>query len=202
MTKQRIVIVGAGPAGLSTAFNLTDPTVNPGWQDRYEIDVYQLGWRVGGKGATGRNPDAGERIEEHGIHVFGNMYFNTLRMMAACYEEVDWDEHDRHRSMDEAFLPSLAAYATEYWDGAWHGKMLSFPSTDEPPWTGSVWPDDRGVVQQALNAVDRNLGDALLARRRHPRPGLLGRLRDWAERLLGDTLVMLFTRVLARVEAR
>ena len=27
----------------------------PGWQDRYEITVYQMGWRLGGKGASGRN---------------------------------------------------------------------------------------------------------------------------------------------------
>ena len=81
MKKQKIVIVGAGPAGLSTAFFLTDPATSPDWKDRYEVDIYQLGWRVGGKGATGRNPDACERLQEHGIHVFGNMYFNTLRMM-------------------------------------------------------------------------------------------------------------------------
>ena len=136
MTRQRIVIVGAGPAGLSTAFNLTDPTVNPGWQDRYEIDVYQLGWRVGGKGATGRNPDAGERIEEHGIHVFGNMYFNTLRMMAACYDEVGWDDHDRHRSMAEAFLPSLAAYERSTGTGPGTGRCSTSRVTDEPPVDG------------------------------------------------------------------
>ena len=52
MSKAKIAIVGAGPAGLSTAFFLTDPATNPNWADRYEVDVYQLGWRVGGKGAT------------------------------------------------------------------------------------------------------------------------------------------------------
>ena len=141
---ERIAIVGAGPAGLATAFHLTDPDTNPGWQDRYSVDVYTLGWRVGGKGATGRNPDAGERIEEHGIHVFGNMYFNSLRMMGACYEQVEWDHHDRHRTMEEAFLPSLSAYESEYWDGRWHGEMGNFPFTDSVPWEGPVWPDERG----------------------------------------------------------
>lgn len=196
----RIVIVGAGPAGLSTAFHLTDPEINPGWQDRYSVDVYTLGWRVGGKGATGRNPDAGERIQEHGIHVFGNMYFNSTRMMKACFEQVDWDEHDRFRTMETAFLPSLSANATEYWDGAWHGHMGNFPEAPGVPWEGSIWPDDRGVVEQVLNVVKRNLGTALVARRRSPRPGLLGRLRDWGERLIGDWLVKQYAGALARAE--
>ena len=199
---ERIAIVGAGPAGLTTAFDLTDPATNPGWQDRYSVDVYTLGWRVGGKGATGRNPDAGERIEEHGIHVFGNMYFNSLRMMAACYEQVDWDPHDRHRTMGEAFLPSLSAYESEYWDGRWHGAMGNFPFTDSVPWEGEVWPDERGVVEQVLNVVRRNLGHALVCRRRSPRHGVLGRLRDWAERLVGDWIVEQYAAAMARAESR
>ena len=27
----------------------------PNWNDDYEITVYQMGWRLGGKGASGRD---------------------------------------------------------------------------------------------------------------------------------------------------
>ncbi|MEM8708454.1 MAG: NAD(P)-binding protein, partial [Actinomycetota bacterium] len=73
-TKPTIHILGGGPSGLSAAFHLTSPEFNPDWRDRYRVVVHQLGWRLGGKGATGRNAEMGERIEEHGIHLFGNMY--------------------------------------------------------------------------------------------------------------------------------
>jgi glycine/D-amino acid oxidase-like deaminating enzyme len=43
MSKVKIAILGAGPAGLSTALFLTDPATQPDWADRYEVDIYQLG---------------------------------------------------------------------------------------------------------------------------------------------------------------
>ena len=48
-------------AALTCAFEITDA---PDWQDQYDVTVYQLGWRLGGKGASGRGKDG--RIEEHG----------------------------------------------------------------------------------------------------------------------------------------
>jgi uncharacterized protein with NAD-binding domain and iron-sulfur cluster len=194
--KERVVIVGAGPAGLSTAFHLTDPVTNPEWQTRYEVDVYQLGWRVGGKGATGRNPDAGERLQEHGIHVFGNMYFNSFRMMGTCFAEVEWDEHDQHRTLETAFLPSLAQYESEYWDGKWHGQLGNFPDNGSRPWEGEVWPGSRGIVMEVLNVIHRHLGDAMEGRHT---PGPKVRrwnpwawFKRWLERRTGDVLLDIF----------
>ena len=63
MKPARVAIVGGGCAAMAAALELTDPA----HQGRYEVTVYQLGWRLGGKGASGRGP-AG-RIEEHGLHV-------------------------------------------------------------------------------------------------------------------------------------
>ena len=47
MAKERIAILGGGAAALTTAFELTR---DADWQERYEITVYQMGWRLGGKG--------------------------------------------------------------------------------------------------------------------------------------------------------
>ena len=62
MGKTRVSILGGGLSGLVTAFNLTAPKQ----QGRYEVTIYQLGWRLGGKCATGRNADVHQRIQEIG----------------------------------------------------------------------------------------------------------------------------------------
>ncbi len=49
--KQKIAILGGGVGAMTSAFQITS---EPGWQDRYEVTVYQMGWRLGGKGASGR----------------------------------------------------------------------------------------------------------------------------------------------------
>ena len=75
--------------GRVTALNLTDKRNNPNWQDEYEIDLYQLGWRLGGKGASGRSRKYCDRIEEHGIHFWWGHYQNAFRLLRDCYSDPD-----------------------------------------------------------------------------------------------------------------
>lgn len=83
---EKIAILGGGMGGLAAALELSDPN-NP---RPYEINVYQLGWRLGGKAASGRNQEAGKgkRIEEHGIHVFFGFYDNLFSIIRRCHEEM------------------------------------------------------------------------------------------------------------------
>src|SRR5262245_45839721 len=81
----KVAIIGGGCAAMATAFELSRPE----HRGRYEVTVYQLGWRLGGKGASGRGP-AG-RIEEHGLHVWMGFYENAFRLMRECYEELGRD---------------------------------------------------------------------------------------------------------------
>ena len=60
MTKQKISIIGGGIGGLTAAYELTDPKL----KNKYDITLYQMGWRLGGKCATGRNQARNMRIEE------------------------------------------------------------------------------------------------------------------------------------------
>lgn len=83
MSKERIAILGGGVGAITTAFQLTE---EPDWQARYDITVYQLGHRLGGKGASGRGPDG--RIEEHGLHVWLGFYENAFRMIRKAYAEL------------------------------------------------------------------------------------------------------------------
>lgn len=82
--RAKVAILGGGIAALTTAFELSDPKHN----NRYDITVYQMGWRLGGKGASGRGP-AG-RIEEHGLHVWLGFYENAFRVIRACYAELGY----------------------------------------------------------------------------------------------------------------
>ena len=57
--KIRVAVLGGGLGAMSAAFDLTR---TPALRERFEVTVYQQGWRLGGKGASGRNRLAGERI--------------------------------------------------------------------------------------------------------------------------------------------
>jgi len=70
---------------MATAFELTRPEL----RGQYRVTVYQLGWRLGGKGASGRGPSG--RIEEHGLHVWLGFYENAFRLLRQCYRELGRD---------------------------------------------------------------------------------------------------------------
>src|SRR5262245_30772505 len=80
-----VAIIGGGCAAVTTAFELTRPE----HQGKYRVTVYQLGWRLGGKGASGRGP--ADRIEEHGLHLWMGFYENAFRVMRECYAELKRD---------------------------------------------------------------------------------------------------------------
>lgn len=84
---KKIAILGGGLGSLTTAFALTS---RRDWRNRYEITVYQMGWRLGGKGTSGRNGESGygHRIEEHGFHVWMGFYDNAFKMMKDTYAEL------------------------------------------------------------------------------------------------------------------
>ena len=81
----RIVIVGGGCAGMTAAWYLSG-IKRDGGERAYEVHVYEESWRLGGKGASGR--DKWGRILEHGLHVWAGFYENAFAMMRDCYAEV------------------------------------------------------------------------------------------------------------------
>ena len=78
----RVAVVGGGCAALTAAFELTRPEHGR----RFDVTVYQMGWRLGGKGASGRG--VANRIEEHGLHLWMGFYENAFRIMRDCYAEL------------------------------------------------------------------------------------------------------------------
>ncbi len=79
---KKIAILGGGIAAMTTALQLTSEL---NWKSQYDITVYQMGWRLGGKGASGRGEH--NRIEEHGLHIWMGFYENAFRIMRQVYEE-------------------------------------------------------------------------------------------------------------------
>lgn len=87
MRKEKIAILGGGVGSLITAWELTN---TPELREKYDVTLYQMGWRLGGKGATGRNlnPGKGLRIEEHGLHVWLGFYDNAFQVLQDVFAEM------------------------------------------------------------------------------------------------------------------
>jgi uncharacterized protein with NAD-binding domain and iron-sulfur cluster len=79
---RKVAVLGGGMAGLTAAYELTR---TPELRSQHEVTVYQMGWRVGGKAASGR--DEHGRNLEHGLHVWFGCYENVFRMVKEIYRE-------------------------------------------------------------------------------------------------------------------
>ncbi|HEY7901500.1 MAG TPA: FAD-dependent oxidoreductase [Caulobacteraceae bacterium] len=118
----RVAIVGGGCAAITTAFELTRPE----HRGRYAVTVYQQGWRLGGKGASGRGPSG--RIEEHGLHVWLGYYDNAFRLLRQCYAELEACAPGRYGGWRDAFLAESDIGLFAPTDaGGWQNWAAHFP---------------------------------------------------------------------------
>lgn len=80
---KKVVVLGGGAAACTAAFYLAQQ------KERYQVEMYTLGWRFGGKCAAGRSRGPhSERIEEHGLHAFVGFYENVFRTVREVYSTV------------------------------------------------------------------------------------------------------------------
>ena len=135
MPKQKVAILGGGIAALSAAFELTE--LDPGG-DQFDITIYTIGWRLGGKGAVGRNQDKGDRAEEHGLHIWAGFYDNAFNLVDRCYEALK-ARGDRppfgclnnaFKGLDHALLMEPAPGPAGYWRCPWY---VHLPPNDATP---------------------------------------------------------------------
>jgi uncharacterized protein with NAD-binding domain and iron-sulfur cluster len=128
----RVAVLGGGCASLAAAFELTRPE----HAGRYEVTVYQMGWRLGGKGASGRGP-AG-RIEEHGLHLWMGFYENAFRLIRECYaERNEVYPNVRFASWREALKPAPAVGVADIEASGWDFWLAHFPPGSGDPGEGS-----------------------------------------------------------------
>jgi len=151
-TPQKVAILGGGMGALTTAYNMTN---QPGWQDKFDITIYQLGWRLGGKCASSRGQNM--RIEEHGIHGFVGSYFNALPMMNDVYAELGRPPGAPLATFDEAFIPSNFAMMWEFQNGGLKPWPTRFPQNDRSPLVAS----DYNGLESSIEAIIEEVGDLL-----------------------------------------
>jgi len=170
--KKRIAILGGGLAGLSTAYFLTS---RDDWREHYEsITVHQLGWRLGGKCASSRNADAHDRIEEHGIHLFGGFYYNAFAMMKDVYDSLGRvPGTDPLATIDEAFHPNNASTMWEFIRRAWHQWPSVQPASDRKPWDRDLELTPKQMLSGAFVVLGEMVLDQLRKREQTTWEGLL-----------------------------
>jgi uncharacterized protein with NAD-binding domain and iron-sulfur cluster len=124
----RVAVIGGGCAALTAAFELSRAE----HEGRYEVTVYQLGWRLGGKGASGRGP--GDRIEEHGLHLWMGFYENAFRLMRECYAERNQAYPNcRFASWRDAFKPAPDVGVADTESDGWEFWLAHFPPGQGEP---------------------------------------------------------------------
>ena len=145
--KQKVAIVGGGCGGMAAALELSDPK----HAGRYEVTVYQMGWRLGGKGASGRGVHG--RIEEHGLHLWLGFYDNAFRLLRSCYDELDRDpENCPISTFEQAFSTDPWVSVTENtFDDDWLLWTAQFPEESglpgDPAPTVGPWLFPRYLVR-------------------------------------------------------
>jgi uncharacterized protein with NAD-binding domain and iron-sulfur cluster len=129
-TPKKIAVLGGGISGLTTVAELT---AEPDWQTKYDITIYQLGWRLGGKGASGRNQQQFNRIEEHGYHMWFGFYDNAFRLLRDIYTENARPLEMPLATWDQAFKPVNYWVTSEHVNGEWVNWPLEFRANPMTP---------------------------------------------------------------------
>ncbi len=165
--KKKIAILGSGMSSLTAAYELSS---YKNWQDDYDITIYQMGWRLGGKTATGRGPN--ERIQEHGIHIAQGWYENAFRLIQDSYKECE--KHNLmpdspFKSWEDAFDREDTTLLTHFdpKTNQWIKKNIIFPSNEYIPGQGGPLPFSAiihkavGLIAEILFGTDPNKGSLM-----------------------------------------
>jgi len=127
---QKIAVLGGGMSAMTAVFEITE---QPNWQDNYDITVYQLGWRIGGKGASGRNAKYHERIEEHGLHLWFGFYENSFNLMQRAYGAMNPPANAAFQTWQDAFKPLNQTILEDEYQGRWENWLIDLPTNSLVP---------------------------------------------------------------------
>jgi uncharacterized protein with NAD-binding domain and iron-sulfur cluster len=125
----RVAVLGGGCGGLAAAWALS---ATPELRERFEVVVHQQGWQLGGKGASGRmphpgaGPRGGQRIEEHGLHIWFGFYEHAFRMLRQAYAEAELADGEDWWTVPFEKCHSVSLYDRRD-DGTWARQQVSLP---------------------------------------------------------------------------
>src|SRR4051794_4452743 len=148
--KTKVAILGGGVGAITCAFALTD---SQELRDRYDVTVHQLGWRLGGKGASGRNASIHDCIEEHGLHIWFGCYDNAFTCLRSCYEQLARPDDVPIRTIEDAFHPSDVSVLFEQ-HRDWFACPAKFPENAALPGTPGELPTFWNAVALALEDLE------------------------------------------------
>jgi uncharacterized protein with NAD-binding domain and iron-sulfur cluster len=138
MAVKKLAVLGGGMGSLTAVYQLTS---DPEWTSKYEITIYHMGWRLGGKGASGRNGAVinnmtSQRIEEHGLHLWFGFYDNAFNLIQQCYKDNNRAPGTPLATWQEAFSGYDAICMQENVDGKWDSWLFEIPPNELTPGNG------------------------------------------------------------------
>jgi uncharacterized protein with NAD-binding domain and iron-sulfur cluster len=134
--RQKVAILGGGPAALAAMMDLSK------YPERYELTLYSLGWRLGGKCASGRGfsssvADSNEarhvawqRNQEHGLHMALGFYENFFDLLRQAYDNLNRSEEWALSKWQDAVAPRRCFTLEDRpWPGfgAWTDLPMQLP---------------------------------------------------------------------------
>jgi uncharacterized protein with NAD-binding domain and iron-sulfur cluster len=164
--KRKIVVLGGGPSACVAAYYLARQT------DRFEVDLYTQGWRLGGKCGAGRNTERAYRIEEHGLHAFIGFYENAFRAVRDVYRTAELPLDGPAGPLTEAFIGVTKLGVMDRFDDEWayftspqkyNGKepgVVPGDGIDDPPNLGRAVTDAMGHIARETASLIARDGDA------------------------------------------
>ncbi len=179
-TKRKVAVLGGGMGALTAAYKLSET-------GDCDITVYQLGWRLGGQGASGRNLNMADRIEEHGLHVWFGFYENAFQLMKGCYDELGRPPGAPLPSVEYAFRPVNSLTLIEEYKGERMPWIVDFPSNDVMPWDGSpidsLWSSFVIILKWMLEFAEKRDIESVHSKVAAPPPNFFARFFDWIGRM-------------------
>jgi uncharacterized protein with NAD-binding domain and iron-sulfur cluster len=157
--RQKIAVIGGGVGAITATYAITSI---PDWDKSYDITLYQLGWRCGGKGASGRNARHHQRIEEHGLHIWAGFYENAFRLMRDCYDTMNKtglrSPDAPLGTLDKAFKGLSHFFLAEdlpRGDGSvsLHPWRIDFQPNSDRPGTGGLLPTPFAYFQMLARTI-------------------------------------------------
>jgi uncharacterized protein with NAD-binding domain and iron-sulfur cluster len=153
----RVAILGGGCGAVSAAYFLSQPAL----KDRYEVSLYTQGWRLGGKGASARNPKENYRIQEHGLHVLFGFHKTVFGVLKECYDELaKVDTGVRFKTVEQAFSPTSDVSLMQRVPppaGRWENWHFDFPTLPGKPWDPGSLKYDPDIIRRAITWVKDRL---------------------------------------------
>lgn len=147
MPKQRVAVLGGGMAGLTAAYHLSRTQA---LRDRYDVTVYQMGWRLGGKVASGRDDEG--RSLEHGLHVWFGCYENTFQLLQEVYAAPRQPGNPFQHWTDVVKPQNFTAIGMQTAKG-WTYVPIEWPTNDGTPGDGRLFPTPWEIVSQLLSLI-------------------------------------------------